>query len=108
MFNIFVYMKKIAILSSLLAMLMSASSASAQNPPQDTVVLKVNPKMTYRNCENKIKTNVRFEKGVKGINADVNTNTVTIKYDTNVTDVDRLIAALKKIGYEAKPHNADN
>ena len=43
MFNIFVYMKKIAILSSLLAMLMSASSASAQNPPQDTVVFTVTP-----------------------------------------------------------------
>lgn len=108
MFNRYSFMKKFAFLLSLAVLLMPVVPASAKEPQQETVVFTVTPVMTSRNCENKIKTNIRFEKGVNDIATDVKNNTVTIKYNAKSTDADKLIAAFKKIGYEAKQYNADS
>ncbi|MBR2200637.1 MAG: heavy-metal-associated domain-containing protein, partial [Bacteroidales bacterium] len=43
-----------------------------------TLVLTTNPQMHCENCENKIKNNIRFEKGVKSIETDIAAQTVTI------------------------------
>lgn len=67
-----------------------------------TVVLTTNPEMHCNNCEKKIKSNLRFEKGVKVIETDLRTKTVTIKYDADKTTVDNIIKGFKKIKYEAK------
>ncbi|MBR1880382.1 MAG: heavy-metal-associated domain-containing protein [Prevotella sp.] len=67
-----------------------------------TVVLTTNPEMHCNNCEKKIKSNLRFEKGVKVIETDLRTKTVTIKYDADKTTIDNIIKGFKKIKYEAK------
>lgn len=67
-----------------------------------TVVFSTNPEMHCENCENKIKTNIRFEKGIKAIETSLEEKTVTIKYDADKTTVDNIIAGFSKIGYEAK------
>ena len=67
-----------------------------------TVMLTTNPEMHCNNCEKKIKSNLRFEKGVKVIETDLRTKTVTIKYDADKTTVDNIIKGFKKIKYEAK------
>lgn len=64
-----------------------------------TVVLHTN--MSCQNCANKIKENVRFEKGVKDIKTNVNDKTVTITYDADKTTVDKLIKGIAKVGYKA-------
>ena len=51
-------------------------------------------------CE-KIKDNLRFEKGVKAINPDLNTKLVTIQYDSEKTNPENLIKAFAKIKYKA-------
>lgn len=89
-------------------MFMIAAPAQDRESKQATVVFTVTPRMTCRNCENKIKTNIRFEKGVNDISTDLKANTVTIRYNTKSTDVDKMAAAFKKIGYEAKQYNANN
>ena len=66
-----------------------------------TVVLKTSPEMHCTNCENKIKSNIRFEKGIKDIETDLDEKTVTIKYDADKTTVDNIITGFQKIGYEA-------
>lgn len=66
-----------------------------------TVVLNTNPQMHCENCENKIKNNLRFEKGIKEITTDLNTKTVTIKYDADKTNVDNIIKGFAKINYTA-------
>lgn len=66
-----------------------------------TVVLTTSPQMHCENCENKIKTNIRFEKGVKEITTDLKTKTVTIKYDADKTNVDNIIKGFAKIDYKA-------
>ena len=90
-------MKKIFIFS---AMMLTATAALAKDIK--TVVLTTNPEMHCNNCEKKIKSNLRFEKGVKVIETDLRTKTVTIKYDADKTTVDNIIKGFKKIKYEAK------
>ena len=90
-------MKKLFIFS---AMMLTATVALAKDIK--TVVLTTNPEMHCNNCEKKIKSNLRFEKGVKVIETDLRTKTVTIKYDADKTTVDNIIKGFKKIKYEAK------
>ena len=81
-------------------MMLTATVALAKDIK--TVVLTTNPEMHCENCEKKIKSNLRFEKGVKVIETDLRTKTVTIKYDADKTTVDNIIKGFKKIKYEAK------
>ena len=68
-----------------------------------TIVVTTTPQMHCESCENKIKGNMRFEKGVKKIETSILDQTVTIEYDADKTSVDKLIEAFKKFGYEAEP-----
>ncbi|MCI5664073.1 MAG: heavy-metal-associated domain-containing protein [Mediterranea sp.] len=66
-----------------------------------TVVLTTAPQMHCENCENRIKSNIRFEKGIKEIVTDLKSKTVTIKYDAEKTNVKNIIAGFAKINYKA-------
>lgn len=66
------------------------------------VVLTPTPQMHCENCENKIKSNMRFEKGVKKVETNLKTQEVTITYDPAKNSVEGLQAGMKKIGYETK------
>lgn len=84
---------------STLALLMIAIGMFAKDVK--TVVLTTLPQMSCENCENKIKGNLRFEKGIKDIQTNVAEQKVTITYDADKTNPDNLIKAMKKIGYQA-------
>ena len=66
------------------------------------LVMTPTPKMHCENCENKIKKNLRFEKGVVKIETSVPEQTVAVTYDASKTDVKKLQAAMKQIGYDTK------
>lgn len=66
------------------------------------LVMTPTPKMHCENCENKIKKNLRFEKGVVKIETSVPEQTVAVTYDATKTDVKKLQAAMKQIGYDTK------
>ena len=89
-------MKKVLVLG---AMLLIAVVGMAKDIK--TVVFTTNPEMHCENCEKKIKGNLRFEKGIKNIIADLKTKTVTIEYDADKTNVQNIIEGFKKIKYEA-------
>ena len=72
-----------------------------------TVVVTTSPEMHCESCENKIKGNLRFEKGIKSIKTDLKTKTVTIQYDADKTNVQNIIKGFKKIKYEAKEIKAE-
>lgn len=91
-------MKKL--LSTLLLLLVISTVALAKGQSA-TVVFTVSPQMSCQNCENKIKTNIRFEKGVTAIATDIPTQTVKITYDPVKTNPEKLTSAFKKIGYTA-------
>ena len=81
------------------AMLLSVIAASAKDIK--TVVFTTNPVMHCANCENKIKTNLRYEKGVKEIQTNVQEQRVTVNYDADKTSADNIQKAFTKFGYTA-------
>lgn len=84
---------------TVMAMLTFAISMLAKDIK--TVVFTTNPQMHCENCENKIKGNLRFEKGIKEITTSVPDQKVTIKYDADKTTPDNIIKGFAKIGYTA-------
>lgn len=67
-----------------------------------TAVFKVS-QMHCENCERKVKDNIKFEKGVKEFSTDyLKTKTVSITYDADKTNVEKLKAGFKKFNYEAE------
>ncbi len=64
-------------------------------------VFTVQPKMVCANCENKIRSNMRFEKGVLDVTPSAEKQTVVIQYNSDKTSPEKIIAGFKKIGYTA-------
>lgn len=87
--------------SILIVFLMAFTTALMAKDIQ-TVVLTTTPQMHCENCENKIKNNVRFVRGVKSITTSVADQTVTIKYDADKTSVDKIVKGFAKIGYKVR------
>lgn len=52
-----------------------------------TVVFTTTPQMHCAASENKIKNNLRFEKGIKNIETSVPNQTVTVKYNADKTTI---------------------
>lgn len=91
-------MKKFVVLS-LLAVLLGGLNASAKNMRK--VTFKVQ-QMVCENCEKKVQKNISFEKGLKELKTNVKNKTVTIVYDADKTNVEKLKEGFSKFNYEAK------
>ena len=65
-------------------------------------VVTTNPQMSCQNCENKIKGNLRFEKGVKKVETNLKEQTVTVTYDADKTDEAKLAEAFGKLNYQVR------
>ncbi len=65
-----------------------------------TAVFKVE-QMHCQNCVNKVQNNMKFEKGMKKIDTDLEEKTVTITYDADKTNIENIKEGFKKINYEA-------
>lgn len=87
---------------SVLALAMGLIAITAMAKTIKTTVFTTSPQMHCENCENKIKGNLRFEKGVKKIVTDIDSQTVTVTYDADKTSVDRLMKGFTKFGYAAR------
>ena len=66
------------------------------------LVLTPTPQMHCESCENKIKKNMRFEKGVKKVETDLKSQHVTITYDPTKTNPETLKKAIEKLGYKVE------
>jgi len=110
-------MKKALVLIAAAAMMLvaapSVSAANAEQNPQKTVkkaakksttetrVVKFQTSIHCKNCGAKVQDNVSFEKGVKDLQVAVAEKVVTITYDPSKTSVEKLAAAINKLGYTA-------
>ena len=95
-------MKKI--LSILMLVMAIAVSANAADK---VIVFNVSPAMSCENCENKIKTNLRHESGVKKIVTSLKDQTVAITYDATKTSPEAIEKGFEKIGYKASVAGTD-
>lgn len=66
------------------------------------LVMTPTPQMHCENCENKIKKNLRFEKGITKIETSVKEQTVTVTYNATKTTKENIQSAMKKIGYDTQ------
>ena len=90
-------MKKLVMFFAIMIMALTVAGKDIK-----TLVLTTNPQMHCESCENKIKNNIRFEKGVKSIETDIAAQTVTIVYDADKTTEDAIIQAFAKINYTVR------
>mgnify|MGYP003235412416 CR=1 FL=1 len=60
------------------------------------------PELECGKCENKVKENLRFVKGVKDIQASAETQKITVVYDADKTTVEKIQKSLEKIGYKTR------
>ena len=88
-------MKKI-----ILACVLLMGAASLYAKDMQTLVVTTTPKMSCQNCENKIKGNLRFEKGIHKIETDLKNQTVTVTYDADKTDEPKIAEAFGKLNYK--------
>ena len=88
----------------LMLSLLIATAAFAQKTQHKTVCFDVN--IHCGNCKAKIEKNIAYEKGVKDLEVIMDTHVVKITFDLSKTNEEKLIAAFKKIGYEAKVKTA--
>lgn len=63
-------------------------------------VVTTTPPMSCQNCENRIKGNLRFEKGVKKIETDLEHQRVTVTYDADKTNENNIEEAFGKLNYK--------
>lgn len=66
------------------------------------VVVTTSPVMHCESCENTIKSNLRFEKGVKKIVTSLPDQTVTITYDADKNSAKSIAESFQKFGYTAQ------
>ena len=92
-------MKRIGMMMVMALMAMVAFAAE-----KTTEVFTLDHQMS-QHCEKKIKENLRFEKGISKIEVSLEDNTITITYDPQKTDTEKIIAGFKKIGFNASPLN---
>jgi len=80
--------------------LLGTVTVSAQDKTknkEESVVFSVN--LHCHNCEQKVKKNIPYEKGVKDLTTNLEKQLVTIKYQTDKTDKAKLKKSIEKLGF---------
>lgn len=73
------------------------SAQSKKGAKAETAVYEVS--LHCVNCQAKVEKNIPFEKGVKDVAIDLETKTVTVKFDPSKNTRDGLKKAIEKLGY---------
>ena len=90
-----------------LSMMIALVAVAASAKDIKTLVVTTQPVMHCNSCEEKIKNNLRFEKGIKSIETDIPNQAVTITYDAVKNNPEKIMKAFGKFGYTASEKTAD-
>lgn len=93
-------MKTIRFVLMLAIMLVAAVSANAEKKGEKTVIFSAN--LHCKSCVAKIEKNIPFEKGVKGLKVDMDSQTITITFKEDKNSVDNLKKAIEKLDIQVK------
>jgi mercuric ion binding protein len=89
------------------AVLFSVIVLNAQDPDPKIKEIKIQTSAICGMCEERIESNMAYEKGVKSVELDDETKIVTITYRVDKTDPKKLREAISKLGYDADDVKAD-
>ena len=101
-------MKKIVLMC--LVALFSIGIANAQEPQKGdkkSVVVEFATDIDCAGCAKKVTNTIPYEKGVKDVQVDVATKTVTVTYDPAKTNNETLVKAFAKIKIKAEAKVAE-
>lgn len=93
--------KIVALCALFMLSLTSVNAAITEKHKKETVTFLVS--MTCENCQNRIESNIPYEKGVTDLKVDLPNKLVTIEYRTDKTSADKLKAAIREMGFTATP-----
>lgn len=96
-------MRKIILMC--LVALFGIGIANAQQPKADakSVTTVFVTDIDCQGCAKKVTNTIPYEKGVKDVQVDVATKTVTVTYDSTKTTEEALVKAFAKIKIKAEP-----
>ncbi len=91
-------MKKIIALFALLAMVVGVSTAAPKEKVEKKIVTVVfTTDLDCHHCAQKVMNSIPYEKGIKDVQVDVPTKTVTVKFDEAKNSVEGLTKAFESI-----------
>ncbi len=94
-------MKKFKIIISVAVFaIMLISSGLYADGKKEVKEIKFKTSAVCHKCEAKIEDNMKYEKGVKFVDLNVDTKICVIKYRVDKTSPEKLKKALEKLGYE--------
>ena len=99
--------KMILILGLVMVGLMIVKPAVAQDQKKNYEEVQIQTSAVCGMFEERIETNIAYEKGVKKVELDDDTKIVTIGFDPRKSDPDKLRQAISKLGYDADDVEAD-
>ncbi len=99
--------KLISILCMMLMVNIFINPVSAQGKKKNYEEVQIQTSAICGMCEERIETNIAYEKGVKSVELEDSTKIVTIGFDPRKTNPDQLRTAISKIGYDADDVAAD-
>ena len=82
--------------------LLAAIPLFAQKSDKKMATVCFDVSLTCNGCEKTVIENISFEKGVKDITANHETQRVVITYRTDKTDPEKLAEAIRELGYSAR------
>lgn len=88
-------------------MIMGIGSTVAQDKKEvksDKETITFDVSMTCENCQKRIEKNIAFERGVTDMKIDLEKKTVKIEFKKSQTTVEKLKAAIEKLGYKVEIH----
>lgn len=94
-------MKKLILiaLAGLMSLGLFAQENNKNSKSKDKTEVTFSVPLDCQNCVKKVESNIAFEKGVKGLECDLENKTVKVTYRKDKNDVDGLKNAFEKIGY---------
>ena len=99
--------KLISILGLVLMVIFISNPSSAQEKKKNFEEVQIQTSAICGMCEERIETNIAYEKGVKSLELNDQTKIVTIGFDPRKTDAGKLRTAISKLGYDADDVAAD-
>ncbi len=80
----------------------------AQEKAKKTETVEIKSSVVCGMCEERVTSELAFEKGVKDVKVNLETKLITVTYRTNKTDKEAIKKAITKIGYDVDDLLADD
>jgi copper chaperone CopZ len=86
-------------------LLIGWTSLNGQSPLKETVKLKIKTSMTCDGCKETLFDGLAYEKGIKDLDINLESNTITVTYQTWKNDSTSIKNIIKDLGYVAEVVN---